>query len=170
MRLWSDSWANGEAIPERCAAGKPGPGGPTFSDNCNPHLAWSDLPAGTKSLVLICHDFDVPSRGDDVNKEGRVVPASLPLRREVPVKLESRQGSEVIFDLGEPGVPLDAQHRRQGVRASRHRRCHQLQDLLAAGGRSAAVSHGRGVVVGSDRAHAHRAVADAQAVAARHVR
>jgi uncharacterized membrane protein len=37
-----------------------------------------------------------------------LVPASLPLRREVPVKLESRQGSEVIFDAGEPGVPLDA--------------------------------------------------------------
>ena len=46
--------------------------------NHNPHLAWSDLPAGTKSLALICHDPDVPSRGDDVNQEGRTVPASLP--------------------------------------------------------------------------------------------
>ena len=26
----------------------------------------------------LCHDPDVPSRGDDVNKEGRIVPASLP--------------------------------------------------------------------------------------------
>jgi Raf kinase inhibitor-like YbhB/YbcL family protein len=27
---------------------------------------------------LICHDPDVPSKGDDVNQEGKVVPASLP--------------------------------------------------------------------------------------------
>jgi len=79
MKLWSDSWANGDAIPARYAAGKIEPGGEVgFSDNVNPHLAWSELPAGTLSLVLICHDFDVPSRGDDVNKSDREVPADLP--------------------------------------------------------------------------------------------
>ena len=63
MKLWSDSWANGDRIPARYAAGRlDGKGGVTFSDNLNPHLAWSEVPAGTKSLVLICHDFDVPSR------------------------------------------------------------------------------------------------------------
>jgi phosphatidylethanolamine-binding protein (PEBP) family uncharacterized protein len=36
------------------------------------------VPAGTQSLALICHDFDVPSRGDDVNQPGREVPADLP--------------------------------------------------------------------------------------------
>ena len=35
------------------------------------------MPAGTQSLVLIVHDRDAPSRGDDVNKEGRLVPADL---------------------------------------------------------------------------------------------
>jgi phosphatidylethanolamine-binding protein (PEBP) family uncharacterized protein len=65
--------------PAAFAAGKPdGQGGATFSDNINPHLAWSELPGGTQSLVLICHDFDVPSRGDDVNQPGREVPAELP--------------------------------------------------------------------------------------------
>jgi Raf kinase inhibitor-like YbhB/YbcL family protein len=49
-----------------------------ISSNLNPHLAWSDLPEGTRSLVLICHDPDVPSRGDDVNQDGRTVPADLP--------------------------------------------------------------------------------------------
>jgi Raf kinase inhibitor-like YbhB/YbcL family protein len=79
MKLWSDSWINGDPIPPRYAAGRPdGAGRATFSDNINPHLAWSDLPAGTRSLALICHDFDVPSRGDDVNQAGREVPASLP--------------------------------------------------------------------------------------------
>jgi hypothetical protein len=52
-------------------------GGVEFSDNLNPHLAWSDLPSGTRSLVLICHDFDVPSRLDDVNRPDREVPAGL---------------------------------------------------------------------------------------------
>jgi Raf kinase inhibitor-like YbhB/YbcL family protein len=49
-----------------------------LSQNRNPDLAWSDAPAGTESFAVVCHDPDVPSRGDDVNKEGRVVPASLP--------------------------------------------------------------------------------------------
>ena len=79
MKLWSDSWTNGDRIPARYAAGKPtADGGATFSDNLNPHLAWSDLPEGTRSLALICHDFDVPSRGDDVNQTDREVPADLP--------------------------------------------------------------------------------------------
>ena len=29
-------------------------------------------------MVIICHDPDVPSKADDVNKEGRTIPASLP--------------------------------------------------------------------------------------------
>jgi Raf kinase inhibitor-like YbhB/YbcL family protein len=79
MKLWSDSWVNGEAIPPRYAAGRlDGADGVTFSDNVNPHLAWAELPVGTKSLVLICHDFDVPSAGDDVNKNDREVPSDLP--------------------------------------------------------------------------------------------
>jgi hypothetical protein len=79
MKLWSDSWTNGDRIPARYAAGKPDAKTTvTFSDNVNPHLAWSELPAGTKSLALICHDFDVPSRGDDVNQSDREVPQDLP--------------------------------------------------------------------------------------------
>jgi len=50
----------------------------TFGSNKNPPLEWADLPAGTRSLVLICHDPDVPSKPDDVNKEDRLVPADLP--------------------------------------------------------------------------------------------
>ena len=79
MKLWSDSWTNGDRIGAKYAAGKlDGDKGVTFSDNLNPHLAWADLPAGTKSLVLICHDFDVPSKGDDVNQSDREVPSDLP--------------------------------------------------------------------------------------------
>jgi phosphatidylethanolamine-binding protein (PEBP) family uncharacterized protein len=79
MKLWSDSWVNGERIPPRYAAGGLDPaGGVTFSDNVNPHLAWSEVPEGTRSFALICHDFDVPSRGDDVNRSDREVPQDLP--------------------------------------------------------------------------------------------
>jgi Raf kinase inhibitor-like YbhB/YbcL family protein len=49
-----------------------------LAPNRNPHLAWSDAPAGTRSFAIICHDPDVPSRGDDVNQEGREVPVDLP--------------------------------------------------------------------------------------------
>jgi phosphatidylethanolamine-binding protein (PEBP) family uncharacterized protein len=49
----------------------------TLSANRNPQLAWIEVPMGTKSFAVICHDPDVPSAGDDVNKEGRTVPKSL---------------------------------------------------------------------------------------------
>lgn len=49
-----------------------------MAPNRNPQLQWSDVPDGTRSFVLICHDPDVPSRPDDVNQEGRQVPADLP--------------------------------------------------------------------------------------------
>jgi Raf kinase inhibitor-like YbhB/YbcL family protein len=79
MKLWSNSWANGDRIPSQYAAGRLDDNGtPTFSDNLNPHLAWSEVPAGTKAFALICHDFDVPSVGDDVNKPDREIPADLP--------------------------------------------------------------------------------------------
>lgn len=79
MKLWSDSFADGNPIPVENAFGKHHPEKRIeLSSNKNPHLAWSDVPEGTRSFVLICHDRDVPSRGDDVNKEGRTVPPDLP--------------------------------------------------------------------------------------------
>jgi Raf kinase inhibitor-like YbhB/YbcL family protein len=79
MKLWSDSWTNGDRIAAKYAAGRlDDKGSVGFSDNINPHLAWSELPAGTKSLALVCHDFDVPSKADDVNKTDREIPSDLP--------------------------------------------------------------------------------------------
>ena len=79
MKLTSDSIQDGQPIPARCAFAKPHATEQVeLTDNRNPHLAWSDLPAGTKSLVLISHDPDVPSKPDDVNQEGTTVPADLP--------------------------------------------------------------------------------------------
>ncbi len=79
MQLTSTSFENGATIPGEFAFAVPDPRTHLrLSDNRNPQFAWSDVPAGTRSFVLICHDPDVPSRGDDVNQEGRTVPAELP--------------------------------------------------------------------------------------------
>jgi Raf kinase inhibitor-like YbhB/YbcL family protein len=78
MKVWSDSFSDGEAIPEAFAFGKKdAESHVALAGNQNPHLAWSDAPDGTKSLAIVCVDPDVPSRGDDVNQEGRTVSASL---------------------------------------------------------------------------------------------
>jgi Raf kinase inhibitor-like YbhB/YbcL family protein len=79
MKLSSTSFADNQRIPSEHAFCAPDPKTHvTLSRNRNPHLAWSELPAGTRSLALICHDYDVPSKADDVNKEGRTIPATLP--------------------------------------------------------------------------------------------
>jgi len=79
MKLTSESFSDMGKIPGRCAFAVPDAKTHIrLSDNRNPHLAWSGLPPGTRSVVLLCHDRDVPSRPDDVNKEDRQVPASLP--------------------------------------------------------------------------------------------
>jgi len=92
--------------------------------NISPPLAWSDCPAGTRSLVLICHDPDVPTRADDVNQEGRVVPARLPrtdfyhwilvdLPLE-PAQLAAGEFSAGVTPGGKPG-PDGPRGTRQGV-------------------------------------------------------
>ena len=79
MKLSSSSFGDSQRIPGACAFAVPhATDHITLSSNRNPQLSWSGAPADTKSFVLICHDYDVPSKGDDVNKEGRSVPASLP--------------------------------------------------------------------------------------------
>ena len=79
MKFTSETFADGGAIPAHAAFCVPDAASRVkLGQNRNPQLAWSDLPPGTQSVVVICHDPDVPSKGDDVNKEGHVVPASLP--------------------------------------------------------------------------------------------
>jgi Raf kinase inhibitor-like YbhB/YbcL family protein len=79
MKLTSTAFAEGQPIPGALAVCVMDPVlHVKLSENMNPDLRWSDLPPGTKSLALICHDPDVPSSADHVNKEGRTVPSSLP--------------------------------------------------------------------------------------------
>ena len=77
MKLHSDSFKDGDAIPGRFAfAVIADP--ISLSSNQNPHLAWTDMPPDTKSFALTVIDPDVPSVGDDVNQAGRQVAADLP--------------------------------------------------------------------------------------------
>lgn len=79
MKLRSDSFEQGQPMPAEFAFGRTGPDSPCIlSDNRNPHLAWSEVPAGTLGFALICVDPDAPTRPDDVNKTDREVPADLP--------------------------------------------------------------------------------------------
>lgn len=79
MKLFSHSFRDGGVIPGRCAFAQRAPKGHVrLSANRNPHLAWTDAPAATRSFVLVCADSDAPTRPDDVNREGREVPADLP--------------------------------------------------------------------------------------------
>jgi Raf kinase inhibitor-like YbhB/YbcL family protein len=103
MRVRSNSSKDGAAIPGEFAFAMIGadkrivPGG-----NRNPHLAWSDVPEDAQSFVLICYDPDVPSRLDDMNRESREIPASLP---------------RIVFDhwvlLGIPGAAREIEAGRQ---------------------------------------------------------
>lgn len=125
MKLSSNSMANGQPISGKYAFGVPADEGHvSLSSNLNPHLAWADLPAGTKSLVLICHDKDVPSKGDDVNQEGKTVPSDLPrvdffhwvLVDIDPSSGEIREGeySSEVTAKGKSG-PAATQGTRQGI-------------------------------------------------------
>lgn len=79
MEISTSSFTDGDPIPARYAFAKPADEGHvTLSDNVSPELSWSGVPDGTKSFALICHDQDVPSKPDDVNKEDREVPEDLP--------------------------------------------------------------------------------------------
>lgn len=90
--------------------------------NQNPHLAWSDAPAGTKSFAIICHDPDVPSVGTDVNQEGRTVPGSLPrvdffhwVLIDLPATLSAIAAGEFSSDVTPRGKPGP-----QSLHGSRH--------------------------------------------------
>lgn len=79
MKLWSNSFDDGARIPGEFAFAVIDPASRVkLSANRNPHLAWSDAPAATRSFAVICHDPDVPSKPDDVNQDGREVPPDLP--------------------------------------------------------------------------------------------
>jgi Raf kinase inhibitor-like YbhB/YbcL family protein len=79
MKLTSNSISDGQPIaPEFAFCVPDAESHVTLGANRSPQLSWQDAPEGTRSFALIVHDPDVPSKPDDVNQEGRTVPADLP--------------------------------------------------------------------------------------------
>lgn len=125
MKLTSPVLRDQQPIPAEFAFGVADPQQHVvLGSNTNPPLQWSDLPPETRSLVLICHDPDVPTQADDVNQEGREVPASLPrtdfhhwilvdLLPE-PAQILAGEFSEGIAPGGKPG-PDGPRGTRQGI-------------------------------------------------------
>ena len=125
MKLTSTSFTDGGKIPGDFSFCIPDPAHHVcLGKNRNPQFGWSDIPAGTQSFALICHDPDVPSQGDDVNQEGRSIPASLPrvdffhwVLIDLNAAVNSIKEAEFSHDItprGKPG-PQAAHGSRQGI-------------------------------------------------------
>lgn len=129
MKLTSPVLRDNQPIPAEYAFGIPdAKQHVALGANRNPPLEWGDLPTGTQSLVLICHDRDVPTRADDVNQEGRTVPADLPradfyhwilvdLPPE-PARILTGEFSDGVTAGGKPG-PDGPRGVRQGINSYR---------------------------------------------------
>ncbi len=92
MQIHSNSFEHGKPIPSEFALGaRDGVDG--FGGNRNPHLAWRDAPAGTKSFALLCIDTDAPT--DD----------ALVANAEVQIPVEHPRGDFVHWAVA--NIPAD---------------------------------------------------------------
>jgi len=120
MRLTSDSIINAQPIAAAFAAGD----ARGFAGNRNPHLAWSEVPDGTRSFALLCIDPDVPTVPDTVGREDCSVPADQPrapfthwAMADIPASVHSiAEGScSAGFTVKGKPQPAGPQGSRQGV-------------------------------------------------------
>ena len=120
MRMRSNSFGHGEPIPAEFALGAPD----GFGGNRNPHVAWDEVPDGTRSFVLMCIDTDAPTdpalvageapipvahpRGDFVHWVVADIPAGV---REVA----AGAASDGVARRGKPAGGLAGLGGRQGL-------------------------------------------------------
>lgn len=125
MKLASESFSHEQPIPVRCAFCVPDPEKhATLGANRNPALSWSEVPAGTKSLVLICNDPDVPASPDNVNVAGKTISARRKrtdfchwVLVDIPadaVGIQEGEFSDGVTPRGKPG-PSAPRGTRQGI-------------------------------------------------------
>ena len=74
MRIWSGSFEHRGAIAAEFAMGQ----ADGFAANRNPHLAWDDVPGGTRSFALLCIDPDAPTVPETVGREDLQIPVEQP--------------------------------------------------------------------------------------------
>jgi Raf kinase inhibitor-like YbhB/YbcL family protein len=70
MRIHSDSFSDGQPIPAEFAGGD----ATGFAANRNPQLAWSDVPAGTRSFAIVVIDPDVPTVPELIGRKDVQIP------------------------------------------------------------------------------------------------
>lgn len=125
MKLESESFSHDGPMPARCAFCAPDPDQhATLGNNLNPALSWSEVPEGTKSLVLICSDPDAPAKPDGVNVEGKTISARRKRTNfyhwvlvDIPadaVGIQEGEFSEGVTPKGKSG-PSAARGTRQGI-------------------------------------------------------
>ena len=109
-----EGWEDGDAIPEKFSLGRQDSDSHVaLTDNLNPAISWKGAPTGTKSFAIICCDPDVPSSGEDVNQEGKVVPADLPridfyhwVLVDIPVSISAIGEGEASSGVTPKGKPF----------------------------------------------------------------
>ena len=74
MKIHSDSFEHRQPLAAEFAMGQPH----GFGGNRNPQLAWEDVPAATKSFVLLCIDTDAPTDGALVADNDTPIPVEHP--------------------------------------------------------------------------------------------
>ncbi len=74
MRIWSQSFEDGQPIPAEFAMGQPD----GFAANRNPQLCWDGIPEGTRSFVLMCIDPDAPTVAETVGRDDMEIPEDQP--------------------------------------------------------------------------------------------
>ncbi len=116
MELRSNSFPNGSEIPGDHALGIPDPAehakpGP----NRNPHLAWSDVPEGTRSFALLCRDPDAPADSSDANQADRSIAHDVArtdffhwVLVDIPAELREIQEGAVADGVTPRGKPTGA--------------------------------------------------------------
>lgn len=78
MQIRSDSFQHRQRLPAEFAAGQATADGVGFAPNRNPHLAWSEVPEGTRSFALLCIDPDVPTVPEMVGQPDVQIPVEQP--------------------------------------------------------------------------------------------
>ena len=76
MHIHSNSFEHRHTLAAEFALGAEHGNG--FGGNCNPHLAWGDVPAGTQSFALLCTDTDAPTDGALVANAATPIPVAHP--------------------------------------------------------------------------------------------
>lgn len=74
MQVSSNSFAHRARIPAEFALGAQD----GFGGNRNPHLAWNDAPADTRSFAVLCVDTDAPTYPSLAGAEGVEIPVDHP--------------------------------------------------------------------------------------------